>query len=94
MTLDRFNNMKILVHADRLRSIANGGEPYPIDWHVYPSNICSHACSFCLFIQNGEQQHFAVKLPKDVLMRAVEDAARTGARLMHFSGGACALHSY
>lgn len=87
MELNRFNSMKILAHADRLRSIAEGGEPYPIDWHVYPSNICNHACGFCIFIQNGEQQQFAVKLPRDLLMRAVDDAARTGARLMHFSGG-------
>lgn len=87
MQLDRFNAFKILAHADRLREIAAGGEPYPIDWHVYPSNVCDHACSFCLFIQNGEQQQFHVKLPRDVLMRAVDDAARTGARLMHFSGG-------
>jgi MoaA/NifB/PqqE/SkfB family radical SAM enzyme len=85
--LHRFNSMKILAHADRLKAIVRGEMPYPIDWHVYPSNVCDHSCSFCLFIQNGEQQQFHVKLPRDVLMRAVDDAARTGARLMHFSGG-------
>lgn len=87
MELNRFNSFKLLAHADRLREIAAGGEPYPVDWHVYPSNVCDHACQFCLFIQNGEQQNFHVKLPRDVLLRAVDDAARTGARLMHFSGG-------
>lgn len=87
MELNRFNSFKILAHADRLRQIAAGGEPYPIDWHIYPSNICDHSCSFCIFIQNGEQQQFAVKLPRSILMRAVDDAARTGAVLMHFSGG-------
>jgi len=83
----RFNSMKILAYADRLREIAAGGYPYPIDWHVYPSNICNHACSFCMFRQNGEQEDFPVKLPRHLLLRAVEDAARTGAVLMHFSGG-------
>jgi sulfatase maturation enzyme AslB (radical SAM superfamily) len=87
MQIDRFNNMKLLAHADRLLAIAAGGEPYPVDWHVYPSNICNHACTWCMFRQNGEQFDFRVTLPREVLLRAVRDAARTGARLMHFSGG-------
>jgi sulfatase maturation enzyme AslB (radical SAM superfamily) len=87
MQIDRFNNMKLLAHADRLLAIAAGGEPYPVDWHVYPSNVCNHKCTWCMFRQNGEQFDFRVILPREVLLRAVRDAARTGARLMHFSGG-------
>jgi MoaA/NifB/PqqE/SkfB family radical SAM enzyme len=87
MDINRFNSFKILAHADRLRSIAAGGEPYPIDWHVYPSNVCNHKCTWCMFRQNGEQFDFRVILPREVLLRAVRDAARTGARMMHFSGG-------
>lgn len=86
--LHRFQSMKILAYAERsLLPITRGEYPYPLDWHVYPSNICSHACQFCLFIQNGEQAHFAVKLPRVVLLQAVADAYRTDARLIHFSGG-------
>ncbi len=87
MDINRFNSYKILAHADRLQSIAQGGEPYPIDWHVYPSNVCNHKCTWCMFRQNGEQFDFRVILPREVLLRAVRDAARTGARLIHFSGG-------
>jgi sulfatase maturation enzyme AslB (radical SAM superfamily) len=87
VNIDRFNNMKLLAHADRLIAIAAGGEPYPVDWHVYPSNVCNHKCTWCMFRQNGEQFDFRVILPREVLLRAVRDAARTGARLMHFSGG-------
>jgi len=87
MILDRFNNLKLLAHYDRLEAITRGEMPYPIDWHIYPSNICNHKCSFCMFIQNGEQANFHVKLPREVLLRAVEDAANTDARLIHFSGG-------
>jgi sulfatase maturation enzyme AslB (radical SAM superfamily) len=87
MQIDRFSNMKLLAHADRLLAIAAGGEPYPVDWHVYPSNVCNHKCTWCMFRQNGEQFDFRVILPREVLLRAVRDAARTGARLMHFSGG-------
>jgi sulfatase maturation enzyme AslB (radical SAM superfamily) len=85
--LHRFQSLKILAHYDRLEAITRGEYPYPIDWHIYPSNHCQHFCEFCLFIQNGEQKNFHVKLPRGVLLRAVEDAARTDARLIHFSGG-------
>lgn len=83
----RFQSLKILAHYDKLEAITRGEYPYPIDWHVYPSNICNHKCTFCMFIQNGEQTNFHVKLPRDLLLRAVDDAARTGAVLLHFSGG-------
>lgn len=84
---NRFQSLKILAHADRLEAAARGETPYPLDWHIYPSNICDHACHFCMFIQNGEQRNFHVKLAREVLLRAVRDAARTGAVLIHFSGG-------
>lgn len=83
----RFQSLKILAYSDRLRQVAEGGEPYPIDWHIYPSNVCNHACRFCIFIQNGEQENYPDRLPREVLLRAVRDAKRTGAVLTHFSGG-------
>lgn len=84
---NRFNSLKILAHSDRLRQVADGGMPYPVDWHIYPSNICNHTCSWCMFRQNGEQFNFRVQLPREILFRAVDDAARTEAVLTHFSGG-------
>src|SRR5262245_13425805 len=84
----RFQSLKILAYAERsLLPIVRGELPYPLDWHIYPSNICNHHCNFCMFVQNGEQEHFAVRLSRDVLLRAVDDAAKTDARLVHFSGG-------
>jgi pyruvate-formate lyase-activating enzyme len=85
--LHRFNSLKILRHYDRLEAITRGEEPYPLDWHIYPSNVCNHKCTWCMFRQNGEQFDFRVILPREVLLRAVRDAARTGAKLIHFSGG-------
>lgn len=83
----RFNSLKILVHADRLKAIAEGGVPFPIDWHIYPSNFCNHSCSWCMFRQNGEQFEHPAMLSRNLLLRACADAVRTGARLVHFSGG-------
>lgn len=92
MDISRFNSFKILAHADRLRQIAAGGEPYPIDWHIFPSNICNHKCVWCAYRQPSPDGHIeqfdaAVILPREVYLRAVRDAARTGAVMVHFSGG-------
>lgn len=84
--LHRFNSLKILAYADRLRAVARDEMPFPIDWHVYPSNRCNHSCEFCLFIQNGEQDNGA-QLGRQALLQYVEDAARLGGTLVHFSGG-------
>ena len=89
----RFNGMKILAHAGRLRQVAEYAAdtskpiPYPLDWHVYPSNFCNHTCDWCMFRQNNEQFIHRDMLSPTVLTNAVMDAARTGAVLMHFSGG-------
>lgn len=102
----RFQSLKLLAYSDRLRAIAalsapgetrvnNEGAdlPFPIDWHIYPSNVCNHKCTWCMFRQDtpdgeqGEQFKYRVKLPRELLLRAVTDAHRTGAKLIHFSGG-------
>lgn len=85
--LHRFNSLKILVHADRLAAVARDEWPYPLDWHIYPSNKCNHSCDWCMFRQNNEQFDNPVKLSSTVLKQAVNDAEETGAKLVHFSGG-------
>jgi sulfatase maturation enzyme AslB (radical SAM superfamily) len=82
----------LLARADSLDAIVNGGNPYPIDWHIFPSNKCNHLCTWCMYrhaTPSGtiEQFDFGVILPRKVLLRGVQDAARTGASLIHFSGG-------
>jgi MoaA/NifB/PqqE/SkfB family radical SAM enzyme len=83
----RFQSLKILAHYDRLEAITRGERPYPIEWVVYPSNICPHRCTWCMFRQNGEQFDFKVNLPRDLLLRFAEDAARLGGTVIQFEGG-------
>jgi MoaA/NifB/PqqE/SkfB family radical SAM enzyme len=88
LSLDRFQSLKILRHYDKLEAITRGETPYPIEWVVYPSNVCSHKCVFCIFRQNGEQfGENRVILPGPLLMRFVEDAARLKGSVIQFEGG-------
>ncbi len=86
--LDRFQSLKILRHYDKLEAITRGEAPYPIEWVVYPSNVCPHKCVWCMFRQNGEQfGDNRVILPRATLLRFVEDAARLGGSVIQFEGG-------
>ncbi len=88
VTLDRFQSLKILRHYDKLEAITRGEAPYPIEWVVYPSNVCNHSCVWCMFRQNGEQFGVnRVTLPRATLLRFVEDAARLGGTVIQFEGG-------
>jgi MoaA/NifB/PqqE/SkfB family radical SAM enzyme len=90
--LDRFQSLKILRHYDKLEAITRGEMPYPIEWVVYPSNVCQHRCVFCLFRHpspdgHTEQFDFRVTLPRALLLRFVEDATRLGGKIIQFEGG-------
>lgn len=88
MELNRFTSLKILRHYDRLEAITRGEMPMPIEWVVYPSNVCNHACVWCMFRQNGEQfGENRVILPRATLLRFVEDAARLGGSVLQVEGG-------
>lgn len=86
--LNRFQSLKILRHYDKLEAITRGEMPMPIEWVVYPSNVCNHKCVWCMFRQNGEQfGENRVTLPRDPLLRFVRDAARLGGTVIQFEGG-------
>lgn len=75
--LDRFFSFKILNHSDRLRQIDEAERgiasyPYPVDWHVYPSNFCNHTCGFCIFRQPDPTEQ--AKIPGWASMSEYEQA--------------------
>lgn len=83
---DAFNSWKVLAHSDKIDKIVhNEALPYPVNWHIYASNVCCFNCNFC--IMKSEKEQYGVKLERPVLEKAIHDARRTGARLIHFSGG-------
>lgn len=96
MSLHRFRgDLKFALQAGRKGFVdewAAGRYPFPVDWHIYPSNVCNHKCTWCMFRQPAggagtPEQDIRVQLRQGLLFRAVNDAAETGAILTHFSGG-------
>jgi len=81
---NRFNPIKTLLYSDRLQQIADGKLPYPIIWHIYPTNKCPLDCGFC--IMKNEKQKYRTQLKRKTLLKAVKEASKH-AYTVHFSGG-------
>jgi MoaA/NifB/PqqE/SkfB family radical SAM enzyme len=81
---NRFNPYKALVYSDKLQKIADGEIPYPVIWHIYPTNDCVHDCDFCIM---KEERKNPASLSRKTLLKAVKEAKRYGAKTIHFSGG-------
>ncbi len=80
---NRFNPLKILLFSDELQQIADGKIPYPLIWHIYPTNLCPLNCSFCIM---ARERRNVVSLPRELLLKSVREAAKH-AKTVHFSGG-------
>lgn len=83
-TFDRFNSWKAMLYADKLREIVAGKLPYPVNWHIYPSNNCVYNCNFCIM---KEEKKRKTQLTSDILDKVVADSTRLGIKLIHISGG-------
>lgn len=82
---NRFQSFKVLCYADRLKRIAEGSIPPPVEWVVYPSNLCAYSCRHCIMGQ--ERRDHGVMLSENAMNRIPEDAKRYRINLVMFSGG-------
>jgi MoaA/NifB/PqqE/SkfB family radical SAM enzyme len=93
-SFNRFNKWKSLIYSKHMQQIAEILEdpinpksnqiPYPVNWHIYASNVCPYKCNFC--IMKNEKSNNQI-LSRKILYKAVDDAQRIGVKLLHFSGG-------
>lgn len=83
---NRFNSMKVLMYADRIEQIVNRDMPFPIVWHIYPTNKCQLNCSFCI-MKNEKLEHREATLSDKIMVKIPDDAARNNIKMVHFSGG-------
>lgn len=82
---NRFQGYKILRHSEKIQQILKGEMPAPVEWVVYPSNICGYRCGHCIMAK--EQQDHRGMLSKDAMMRIPEDAVRNKIPCVIYSGG-------
>lgn len=82
---NRFDSMKILAHAGRIKVITDGGIPQPVEWVIYPSNVCGYKCAHCIMAR--EQVDHRNTLPEATMAKIPKDAAMNGVKCVIFSGG-------
>jgi MoaA/NifB/PqqE/SkfB family radical SAM enzyme len=82
---NRFNGWKVLAHSEKIRQIIDGGMPAPVEWVVYPSNVCSYKCGHCIMAE--EQVNHKTALSKVAMEKIPVDAERLGIKCVIFSGG-------
>lgn len=82
---DRFQKFKILKHSDKIEAIVKGDIPSPVEWVVYPSNVCGYRCGHCIMAEI--QQDYRQILPESTMAKIPLDAKKHGIRCVKFTGG-------
>lgn len=82
---NRFDSMKVLAHAARINVITDGGIPQPVEWVIYPSNVCGYKCAHCIMAR--EQVDHRNTLPEATMAKIPQDALENGVKCVIFSGG-------
>jgi GTP 3',8-cyclase len=82
---NRFNKYKVLVHAEKIKNILGDNIVAPIEWVVYPSNICGYRCGHCIMAL--EHKDHRKMLSKEAMEKIPGDAEKYCVRTLIFSGG-------
>lgn len=82
---NRFNGWKVLAHAAKIQQIVKGIIPAPVEWVVYPSNVCGYRCGHCIMAK--EQVDHRAMLSKEAMAKIPDDAVKNGVSCVIFSGG-------
>lgn len=82
---NRFNSYKILAYSDKIKEILNGGIPSPVEWVIYPSNVCGYKCAHCIMAR--EQIDHKNTLSEKAMNQIPLDAVKHNIPCVIFSGG-------
>lgn len=82
---NRFQKWKVMRHGDRIETIVRGRIPSPVEWVIYPSNVCGYQCAHCIMAR--EQVDHKNTLSEDAMKRIPDDAMNHGIHCVVFSGG-------
>lgn len=82
---NRFQKWKVLMHSDKIRQITGGQIPAPVEWVIYPSNVCGYQCAHCIMAR--EQVDHRNTLSEAAMKKIPDDAIKHGIPCVVFSGG-------
>jgi len=85
MNLKQFNPMKILNHLELVKAIVRNDNPYPVSFEIDPSNVCNHACTWCMYENFIKEQ--GVIIPKVIFKQIVDEIIELGTKSITFTGG-------
>lgn len=80
----RFEPFKVLAHYPKLKELSRGNFVDPVQFVVYPTNVCHLNCGHCIMrdLRKGKEW-----LPASILDKMVMDCIRMGVKLVRFTGG-------
>jgi radical SAM protein with 4Fe4S-binding SPASM domain len=84
-TINPFNKLKILSHADKINQLLNGKIPSPVRVVLEPTNLCNQNCVFC-FYSNFRTDN-QIYLSREKLFELAEDFKKLGVRSVSLVGG-------
>lgn len=91
-----YNNIRLLDHSDTVKAILSGrGDSCPpLHVRIEPSEVCNFRCRFCVW--HDPERHQAIEsrvdmtgkrqLPRERLLRLIDELAALGARAISFTG--------
>lgn len=82
---NRFDPYKVLLHQEKLTDIVAGNIPAPVEWVIYPSNVCGYQCAHCIMAR--EQVDHRNTLSEEAMNKIPVDVVENGIQCVIFSGG-------
>lgn len=82
---NRFDPYKVLLHPEKLTDIVAGNIPAPVEWVIYPSNVCGYQCAHCIMAR--EQVDHRNTLSEEAMNKIPVDVIENGIQCVIFSGG-------
>ena len=88
-----YSKMKIFHFKEKIDSLPKSEKKIlpPIHIRIKPTNVCNHRCSYCAYrakdLQLGEDMNERDFIPKEKMMKIIDDLVEMDVKAVTFSGG-------
>jgi MoaA/NifB/PqqE/SkfB family radical SAM enzyme len=87
-----YNTSKLALHEDKIRGFTKEKIMAPIYVRIKPTNKCNHKCFYCSYVPGNdcvlsENINFLDEIPREIMMRILDDFKEMGVKAITFSGG-------